>query len=466
MSLTNRMLTRRAALLGGAGASIALPLFDSWRDRLRGAHAAAPPKRLLVFCNVHGTFPERFWPTPKGGTPFPATRLPDRLYSSGNTALDTTDFTFSPILEPLAAHKQQLLILEGIDNIDGQEGHRNLGALLTGWAPLTGQVGKGTSVDQVIAARASTRIPSLQLGVKVGQRTDSYGCLSWYDTGKPAPAQNSPKQVWDRLFAGGVDQTALDRIRSERRLVIDAALEQSKSLEPTLSAEDRLKLQGHLASFAEVERRLTSLPDRTCQAPTAPSPGTGDDAIPIIGQTQMDLAVAALACDLTRVVTLQYGHEGTVIRHPWLTGDEPHHTVSHAGNSNLAGYEKIAKVQRWYAEQFALLLDKLKAVPEGGGTMLDHTLVLWVNAMTKGNEHHNWNTPCVLAGNLGGAFRMGRYVRLPRDPSVRYQGRNKFVRGRSFNDLSVTLLRAFGIEASTFGDPYFFNGPLDATLRA
>jgi hypothetical protein len=458
----SRTLSRRTVLRGGAGMTITLPLLEATAGRA----LAAPPPRVVFMVNPHGTFPERFWPMP-AGVAAPTEDTPSKHYSTGSTALETSDYTLSPILQPVAAHRKDMCIVEGIDNLDGQEGHRNLGALLTSRPPseqASVPFGTGTSVDQVLGARMPTRIPSLQLGVRAGQPTTAFGCLSWYDTFKPAPNQGSPQAVFERLFgAANLDKAALDRLQLERRSVLDAALAQATDLRKALGAPDQRKLDGYLSSFRELETRLqASAGGAGCGRPTLGASGKGD--FPGISEQQLSLATAALACDLTRVISIQYGHEGTIATMPHIGIDEPLHTVSHAGDRDAAGYVKIEAVHKWYATQFALFLDKLAAVPEGGARLLDNTLVVWVNAMNKGNQHNNWNIPCVLAGNQAGRYRMGRYIRLPRDATQRYRGRNKFVRGRSMGDLHCTILRTMGVPADTFGDPYFFNGPLDAQL--
>ncbi len=178
---------------------------------------------------------------------------------------------------------------------------------------------------------------------------------------------------------------------------------------------------------------------------------------PAIGKLQIDLMLMAFACDLTRVGSIMYSHAGGTPPSPWLGIPEGHHELSHAGRSDTGARQKLANVKRWYSEQFAYLLDAMKKIPEGTGTMLDNTVVFWGSELAEGDTHSHDDMPFVLAGSCGGYFQTGRHVTYARDTMV--SGK---LRGVSHNDLLVSLCHAMGrTDVMTYGNPaYCRGGPL------
>ena len=172
--------------------------------------------------------------------------------------------------------------------------------------------------------------------------------------------------------------------------------------------------------------------------------------LPAIGKLQIDSLAAALACDLVRVATLQWTHAESNQTFPWLGINGQHHTMSHAGDQDAAAQENLTKINVWYGEQMAVLLDRLAAIPEGDGTLLDHTAVVWVIEVGKGNNHAHRDLPFVIAGSCGGAFRTGRFVDYLAGGG----------RGHPHNNLLVSLANAMGLPDTTFGDPAHCTGPL------
>lgn len=484
--MTRRPLSRRSVLRGAAGASIALPLLDAMGPdrRARAADVASMPKRLLVVAVGNGTFPERFWPTPPGGKTFPASYTADEAYHSGDTFLDTNQHTLSPILEPLAAHKDRMLVLEGIDNCSGKGGHSWFASLLTSYDPPAGPDGgagegsRAQSFDQWLADNIGkqTRFPSLQFGVLNGDQGINYGTLSWYGPNRRASAENDPAKMFARLFGGakptmpspGVDPMAA--LRAQRKSVLDAAIAQMTSLRARLGSLDRAKLDNHLDSLRAIEMQMentstTTAPTTACGAPTLEAMAAGQDEdakMPAIAKAQIDQMVMAVACDLSRVMTLQIGQEGCNLTHPFLGIKQPHHTeIGHGDDKDLENLARMVKIGTWHASQVAYLLDQLATIKEGEGTALDNTLVLWVNGLSKGNSHCNGNIPTVLAGNVAKQLRSGRYVRFARDPK---KSNYPFNVGKTFGDLCITLARAMGLSLTTFGDPRYMNGGMSAEL--
>jgi hypothetical protein len=172
--------------------------------------------------------------------------------------------------------------------------------------------------------------------------------------------------------------------------------------------------------------------------------------MPAVGRLQMDFLAAAFACDLTRGATLQWTHAESNQTFPWLNISGAHHVISHAGDSDAAAQENLTKINTWYATQFAYLLGKLAAVPEGAGTLLDNTVVMWCIEVGKGNNHAHRDLPFLLAGSCGGRLRTGRFVDYMANGAA----------GRPHNDLLVSLARAMGTQDTTFGDPAHVTGPL------
>jgi hypothetical protein len=168
--------------------------------------------------------------------------------------------------------------------------------------------------------------------------------------------------------------------------------------------------------------------------------------IPATGKLQMDLLAMALACDLTRVASLMWMNSATAKPFPWLDIPEGHHELAHRGDGDADAQEKLTQINTWYCEQFAYLIDKLKSIPEGDGSVLDNTLLIWVNEHQKGNDHDRHEIPYVLAGKAGGAMKPGRWLQV--------QGEVPH------NNLWVGCMNAMGLEATTFGNPVYCTGAL------
>jgi hypothetical protein len=462
---TTSRLSRRFLLRGSAGVALAPPLMEATRPA-RAQPRGASPRRFVVVAVGNGTIPEHFWPTPPGGKPFPLETEPKDMYWSGPSLLETTDHTFGYILEPLAAHKANLLVLEGIDNCKGVGGHSWYASLLPAWDMANGSPG-GPSIDQVLASKigGTTKFPSLQFGVNVGDQGGDYGSLSWYGVGKRAPAENNPYAMFTRLFsdlrASGtpVDTRAIQALSAQRKSVLDVTGEQIRSLQTRVSTADRAKLENYLESLRALEKQLFhTSPDRAvaCGPPEVPMGIDHKSAqqMPQTAKAQMDMMAMAMTCDLTRVMTLQISHEGSNITHPFLDVRQSHHAdLGHCANKDLPRVQAMAKISRWHATQVQYLVEKLKAIPEGDGSVLDNSAVLWVNGLSKGNSHNNGNIPTLMAGSLGGAFKTGRYIRFKREGS-----NYPYPWGKSFGDLFFELLRAYGVEATSFGQPKYFHG--------
>lgn len=435
----------RRGLLRTLGTSVPAVALASLRTS--PLRAATAPVRLIVFFTANGTIPEMF--RPQGTGP---------------------GFGIVPggILEPLAAFKAKLNVLWGVHYLAADKGpgaahQKGAGTCLTGRALLPGSMSggggasagfaSGISVDQYIANRIGpvTRFRSLEMGVRVigsGNRQR----LSYLGSDQPLPTESDPAKVFARVFgADGGDPMQAARLLAERRSVLDYVRQDLGTLMTRLPGDERTRLDRHLESLRDLERQLAP-PAGTGLVCTPPAPGgkldpTATPNYPAVGKLQMDLLVAALACDQTRLAHLMWNGSTSQQTFPWLGINDPHHTMSHAPDSDTATRDKLIAINRWYAEQFAYLLGKMDAVTEANGrTMLDNSLVAWTNELGKGNTHTRNNIPWVLAGSAGGAVQTGRSLAYP---------------GVAHNNLLVTFCHAMGLrDEKTFGDPAFCTGPL------
>jgi len=377
-------------------------------------------------------------------------------------------------LAPLQPFLADLNIIAGLfQQGGGGDGHQNgIGGMLTGQSlnpgPFQGGANSGTSgwaagisVDQRIAAAVGggTRFRSLELGVQVAS-ADNWSRMSYAASDRPVPPEESPVAAYTRLFAAaGASPAELMRMRARRRSVLDAVLGQFTTVSARVGTADRARLDAHATSIREIERRLDAqgMPGGACRdpgapaAPALPTDLTANDNYPAVGTLQMDLLVMALACDLTRVASLQWSRSVSQVRFTWLDIHEGHHDLSHLPDSDAQAVDKLTRINTWYAQQLAYLLGRLATAPEADGSrLLDSSLVLWSNELGKGNSHSRQNAPYVLAGSAGGALRTGRFLQFTGDPP--------------HNDLLVSLLNAMDVPTTTFGKPEWCRGPLPGLL--
>jgi Protein of unknown function (DUF1552) len=445
-------LGRRALLRGAGGVALGLPFLEAMTPLGRRGHAATttpPPKRFLVFFSPDGNIHENWVPTGS-----------------------ETAFTLSRILAPLEAHKQQLVILDGVENkVGGYSAHpgddhmKGMGTMLTGVGLLPGTtqggagdpagLAAGISVDQAIANAigGDTKFKSLELGVEAGSSGTVWGYTAYAGANQPLPPDNNPASVFNRVFASTpADTGAVARQQAERKSVLDAVKQSYTHLNPRLGAADRAKLDEHLTNVRDLETRLTAVAagGAACVKPSAP--GTIDyksnASFPAVAKIQMDLMVMALACDLTRVGTLQFEQSVGNVRFTWVDPaiTRGHHDMSHDGDSASDTIEQLTKINIWYTQQLGYLLDSLQKLQEAdGSSLLDNTLLICVNELARGNVHSHDKMPFLLAGGAGGALRTGRFLTY---------------KGTTHNNLLVSCMNMMGVAATTFGDPAFCTGPL------
>ena len=289
-------------------------------------------------------------------------------------------------------------------------------------------------------------------------KSDVGGRINYRGAGDPIPPENDPAAAYKRIFGDPEASSGeLDIQRRRRQRLLEQVSSDYDRLAERMEDQDREKLDIHITSLADIRGRL----DRTgvqfegaCQMLELPAlDPTRVDQLPEIGRLQMDIMVMAMACDLTRVGTLMWTHSVADYVYSWLGEDmkDGHHSLAHKGDEDEPKVEQNTRLNTWYAEQFAYLVAALKAVPEGGGTLFDNCVIVWVNEQAKGNNHDRHAMPYVMAGSAGGYFSTGRYVVQPT--------------AATHNQLFVSLQNAMGLDDGEFGNPVYNNGELPG-LRA
>jgi hypothetical protein len=452
--LGRRAALRRLGFGSLAAATLATPFVRGLGTRLAAQEREAP-RRLLVFFTPNGTIREQW--TPTGGE---------------------TDFVLSRILAPLERHRGQLLILDGLDMMSTRagpgDGHqKGMGHILTGVELLPGDTmggcdtcppvswSGGISIDQLVASHIAETVVrpfrSIEAGVLCGDAENVWTRMCYRGPSDPLPPESDPSALYRRLFGdAGVDLEATRRREMLRLSVLDHNVRDFQRLRVALGREDRERLDRHLAILREMETRLRAggAVGEFCERPSIDGTldFTADANVGPLLDAQIDNVTMAFACDLTRVASIQCTNSVGNIRFDAIGISDRHHDLSHEGDSNLEAIDKIVRINLFYAERFAHLLDRLASVPEGeaGETMLDHTLVVWVNELGRGNSHTLNDIPFVLAGNVPDGsglptFRTGRSLRFEE---------------RTHNDLWTRIAQAFGVEIERFGDPRYSGGPL------
>jgi len=416
--------------------TIALPFLEIMRPRAARA-AEVTPKRLITFFTPNGQIPDVWVPTGS-----------------------ESSFTLSKCLAPLAPRKSQLLVLDGINNNASKDktfgGHQGShAAMLTGIGPTQTQSFDamrpgGPSLDQVVADKigGATKFKSLQVGALSGSDANPFATVaSWRGEKELLAPQARPARVFDYLFADGQNAGAsAEVLRRKRQSVLDAVADRYGALSKRLGAEDKARIDMHLASIREVEKQVLAAPTMACTVPTRPADAFDLKAsnLPAYGKVQMDLLALAMACDLTRVASfLWLGMGATGVTLSFLGHTDTHHNLAHARN-----VARLTEINVWFAQQLLYLmnaLDKYKDV--GGGSLLDSTLIVWWNELGDGSVHNSDRAPFVLAGGAAGALKMGRYL--------------SYTPRKNNNDLLLSLFNVLtGSQATTFGDPRYCTGPL------
>ncbi|MBA3936398.1 MAG: DUF1552 domain-containing protein [Planctomycetes bacterium] len=395
-----------------------------------GAGKPRRKQRLVVMFSPNGVVPGTFWPDAVG-----------------------KEFTFKESLRPLEEFRARTLMLHGVCNkIKGDgDGHmRGMGCLLTGIELFPGNIqggsdtpagwSRGISIDQEIAKflqaepATRTRFGSLEFGVQVSERADTWTRMSYAGPNQPLAPISNPYQMFAKLYGEQKDRAALIS-------VLDDLQGDFKKVGGQVSAEDRALLDQH-ATFvraAEKELKDSGSTRQTAQPPTLEAGVREDNEhMPKTSRMQIELLVASMQADFARVATLQYTQSVGQAKMTWLGINEAHHTLSHEPDAKQDVQDQLTKINTWFCGELAYLVKRLAETPEPGTkqSLLDNTQVVWTNELGKGNSHTRDDIPFVLVGN-GLDFKMGRSLKYEKVPH---------------NRLLMSLAHGFGHHLGSFGN--------------
>lgn len=445
----NGRLSRRT-VLRGLGVSMALPWLECMTPRAAaaarvigggGAAAGAAPVRLAFVFMPNGVNYEAWAPVKAAGA-----------------------FGLSPTLKPLEAVRSHVNVITGLTlqnaraNGDGPGDHaRSSASFLTGQQARKtagNDIRNGVSIDQVAAASlgAQTRLPSLELGCEhgpaAGNCDSGYSCaytsnISWRDASTPVPKIVDPALAFERLFGDATQAAAAAERLSRRKSVLDFVLAETQSLEASLGSHDRRKLDQYQTSVREIEQRIERARRESDapKAPDVPAPAGIPERISEHMDLLFDMLLLAFQTDTTRVSTLMLAVDGSNRTFPEIGIRDGHHHLSHhQGNHEMI--EKIRRIDRFHVERFARFVQRLAETPEGEGTLLDNSLVLFGGGISDGNRHNHEDLPILLAGR-GGGVETGRLIENPRETPL--------------CNLYLSMLERAGCPRENFGDS---TGPL------
>ena len=365
-----------------------------------------------------------------------------------------------PTLQSLAALKDQVLLLGGLADkpadlmLGGGDHARSAGTFLTAttFKLTTGaDVYAATSMDQVAAAELGrqTQLTSLELGIEsnamLGTCDGGSSCaytntISWRNPTTPLPVERDPRAVFERLFgtSGSTDPAARVARLQRDRTIIDAVGAELKRLQQILGAGDRLKVSEYVDSVRDVERRIqTAAAQSSRELPLVDEPAGIPEDYATHAKLQMDLLALAYQTDLTRVSTFMLAKEVSGRAYPEIGVSDSHHPLSHHQDES-GKLERLHKINEYHFQQFAHLAAKLAATPDGDGTLLDHTVLLYGTGISDSNTHFHDDLPVAVVGGKGAGIRGGRYVR--------------HADGTPISNLYVSLLDRLGVAVDAFGD--------------
>lgn len=438
--MTQNTPMNRRSLLRGAGVALALPMLEAMQAKPCISAASklnVPPVRLAWVFFPNGTHSDRWLSSAEGDS-----------------------WKVTPSLEPLSDLRSDVSMLRGLAQVnaralgDGPGDHaRSAAAFLTGAHPVKtagSRIRVGKSIDQVLADAygLDTRLPSIELGTEKGRNAGScdsgYACaysgsISWRSDTQPMGKEIEPRQAFERLF-GTASSAGLDTAKrlAMRTSILDSVRQSRESLLKKLGDDDRKKMDEYFTSIREVESRLEKVSQPVeLDDPNAidgfNSPSDFGDQIRLM----YDLMVLAFRTDTTRIATFMVANEGSNRSFPMIDIKEGHHQLSHHQNKQDS-YEKVAKIDRYYCEQFAYFIKRLKETKDGESSLLDNSLVVYGGAISDGNKHDHHDLPILLAGRGGGSIASGRFHEFERDTPL--------------NNLYVKMASCCGVDIPELGD--------------
>jgi uncharacterized protein DUF1552 len=441
MYLTKKHLSRRT-VLRGAGVCVGLPLLDAMipAGTALAQTAAAPKLRAGFFYMPHGAV---MWNTKHG-------KDMDRWTPSGAGA----DFKLSPILEPLEKYKHLVTSFGNLENRAslGSVHKFNPATWLSGVKPDLKAPGPSMSptIDQIIARRIGqeTALPSMEVCSESETQAVAceagFGCLysstiSYRNANSPLPMESNPRKVFAMLFGEGATAEERVAIVRQKRSILDFITERTRALQQELGSSDKVFLDGYLDTVREIERRVQLAQNRDLSAVKAPDiPAEQDIAIDKEVRLLFDLIAVAYQADLTRVASYIMIGEGTNRTYNHIGVPDSFHPLSHHADY-VDRLEKLVKIQRYHLERFADFVAKLAATPDGEGTLLDNSMLLYGSNMGNSNVHSNYPLPNILVGGGAGTLKKGgQQIDLAEHTTI--------------SNLHLTLLTKAGVEMKSIGD--------------
>ena len=455
MFVTKKSMPRRT-FLRGAGATLALPFLDAmvpvFSAGAKAASGAIP--RVGYFYTPNGQHMPYWRPKPAGAS-FDLTPDPTKPLAYATGAVQQVmgpDIELSPTLMPLAQYRDQLTVISGLSNYESTKAPGGGVHTRANAAWMTGALAKPTEAADVelattadqYAARVlgkETVLESLELstdrGSSVGNCEYNYSCLyestiSWRNATTPNPCEANPRVVFERLFGEDADPEARMRRLLQRKSVLDNIREELASIRGGLGASDRLTVEQYLDNVRNIESRIQKVEQRgmvtdvSMEAPLG-IPETYDEHVKVL----FDLLALAYQADLTRVATFILAREGGG-QYPWLGVPEMHHELSHHQNDPHK-HAQLVKINTYHMGLFARFIETLKNTPDGDGSLLDHSFMLYGAGMSDGDLHSPLDLPLVLAGGGCGTLRGHQHVSYPLDRKV------------PMTNLHITMLHKLGV---------------------
>jgi hypothetical protein len=429
--LTTKALSRRT-LLRGTGATLALPFLDAMLPAFsrRAIAAATPPHRFQTFYVPNGMAME-YW-LPKG---------------TGSA------FELSPILEPLAEYRNQMLVLSGIKANWNYIHAGASGSFLTG--TVRGgrneiEIVADVSIDQLLARHfaSDTQIGSLELSMDVpanaGACTGNLSCvythtLSWKSPTQPLPMEWNPRAVFERLFgdSGSTDRAAREARLRQHKSILDSVAEKLASLRKELGPQDSAKVDEYTEAVRDVERRIQMAEKQAdLELPAFDQPQGAPPVFEDHLALMLDLQLLAFQSDLTRVVSFMIGKEQSARPYPQIGVPEAHHPLSHHNDvPDIIAH--MSKINRYHTELFSTYLARLRATPDGDGSLLDHLTILYGSGISNSTRHSGDNLPLLVMGGGSGTLKGGRHLAYTDKPTMA--------------NLLVTLMDKMGVPVEKVG---------------